>query len=71
VGEVDWLSNERMHPLESVINAIVQAGTLLLGFAPAAIGLAVQARNFANMLAVLDALGGTWTVHVVAPRVAA
>ena len=101
--EVDWLSNERVHPVESAINAILQAGTLiLLGFAPAAIGLAVAirqtysafthanvrlsygrlgwlfvsphhhrwhhsddpamaGRNFANMLAVLDVLGGTWT----------
>lgn len=102
--EVDWLSNERVHPVESAINAILQAGTLiLLGFAPVAIGSAVTirqaysaythanvrlsygwlgwlfvsphhhrwhhsddpvmaGRNFANMLAVLDLLGGTWTV---------
>jgi len=44
--EVDWLSNERVHPVESAINAILQAGTLiLLGFAPAAIGLAVAIRQ--------------------------
>jgi len=103
-AEVDWLSNERVHPVESAINAILQATTLvLLGFAPAAIGLAVAIRqtysafthanvrlpfgrlgwlfvsphhhrwhhsddpamanrNFANMLAVLDLLGGTWKV---------
>jgi sterol desaturase/sphingolipid hydroxylase (fatty acid hydroxylase superfamily) len=102
--EVDWLSNERVHPVESAINAILQVGTLvLLGFAPVAIGLAVTirqtysafthanvrlsfgrlgwlfvsphhhrwhhsddpamaGRNFANMLAVLDLLGGTWRV---------
>ena len=102
--EVDWWSNERVHPVESVINALLQIGTLMpLGFAPIAIGLAVTirqtysafthanvrlsfgrlgwlfvsphhhrwhhsdnpamaGRNFANMLAVLDVLGGTWTV---------
>jgi len=44
--EVDWWSNERVHPVESAINAILQAGTLvLLGFAPAAIGLAVAIRQ--------------------------
>ena len=28
--EVDWWSNERVHPVESAINAILQAGTLVL-----------------------------------------
>ncbi|HEY2774869.1 MAG TPA: sterol desaturase family protein [Candidatus Binatia bacterium] len=108
--EVDWWSNERVHPVESAINATTQAVTLvLLGFAPAAIGLAVAtrqtysafthanvrlsfgrlgwlfvsphqhrwhhsdepamaARNFANMFAVLDVLGGTWTVPEAQPQ---
>jgi len=108
--EVDWWSNERVHPVESTINAILQVGTLvLLGFAPAAVGLAVAirqvysafthanirlsfgrlgrllvsphqhrwhhsddpamaGRNFANMLAVLDVLGGTWSVPEVEPK---
>src|SRR5262249_56999582 len=44
--EVDWWSNERVHPVESTINAILQIGTLvLLGFAPAAVGLAVAIRQ--------------------------
>ena len=102
--EVDWWSNERVHPVESLINATLQAVTLvMLGFAPQAIGLAVAirqtysafthanvrlsfgplgwlfvsphshrwhhsddpemaGRNFANMLAVLDVMGGTWKV---------
>jgi len=108
--EVYWWSNERVHPVESTINAILQVGTLvLLGFAPAAVGLAVAirqvysafthanirlsfgrlgtllvsphqhrwhhsddpamaGRNFANMLAVLDVLGGTWSVPEVEPK---
>src|SRR5207253_312198 len=44
--EVDWWSNERVHPVESVINATLQAVTLVMfGFAPAAIGLAVAIRQ--------------------------
>ena len=108
--EVDWWSNERVHPVESVINATLQAVTLVMfGFAPAAIGLAVAirqtysafthanvrlsfgplgwlfvsphshrwhhsdepamaGRNFANMLAVLDVLGGTWMVPETQPE---
>lgn len=44
--EVDWLSNERVHPVESVLNAVLQAGALLLlGFEPRAIALAVVTRQ--------------------------
>ena len=108
--EVDWWSNERVHPVEAAINATLQALTLvLLGFAPTAIGLAVAirqaysafthanvrlsfgrlgwlfvsphhhrwhhsddpvmtGRNFANMLAVLDVLGGTRMVPEAPPE---
>jgi sterol desaturase/sphingolipid hydroxylase (fatty acid hydroxylase superfamily) len=108
--DVDWWSNERVHPVESLINATLQAVTLvLLGFAPAAIGLAVAirqtysafthanvrfsfgplgwlfvsphshrwhhsddpamaGRNFANMFAVLDVMGGTWLVPEAQPE---
>ena len=44
--EVDWLSNERVHPVESAINALLQAAALLLlGFGGTAIALAAFIRQ--------------------------
>jgi sterol desaturase/sphingolipid hydroxylase (fatty acid hydroxylase superfamily) len=107
--EVDWLSNERVHPVESAFNALLQAAALLLlGFGPRAIALAVVIRqsysvfthanlrlsygrlgwlfvsprhhrwhhaddgalanrNFANIFAIFDLLGGTHAVRATEP----
>jgi len=45
--DVDWLSNERMHPIEMVLTSFFFAIPLIvLGFTPSAIAWAAQIRRF-------------------------
>jgi sterol desaturase/sphingolipid hydroxylase (fatty acid hydroxylase superfamily) len=52
---VDWLSNERFHPIDALAGTIVQAGLLLsLGFAPSVVALNAVVRRTYSMFVHAD-----------------